>query len=92
MKYKVYKHQLRDMFKALEVRSIEEAIEAINLLKTPFKKSTTQHQTEYLETKLSELKEREQRLKAVVLPKLDDNFEKEPRSGLEKLEFKLADM
>jgi hypothetical protein len=29
------------MFKALEVRSIEEAIEAINLLKTPFKKSTT---------------------------------------------------
>jgi predicted RecB family endonuclease len=65
----------------LEVASAEEAIEAIKLLRNPNKKQTIRHQTEYLETKLSELKEREQRLKAVVLPRqtmedLDVNSEK----------------
>jgi hypothetical protein len=52
-----------------------------------------------LESKLSQLKEREQRLKAVVLPKqsvenLNENSEKEQPvlTGLEKLEYKLADL
>ena len=65
----MYKHQVRDLLKALEVTSVEEAIEAINLLRNPTKKSQIRHQTEYLETKLSELKQREQRLKAVVQPR-----------------------
>ena len=60
---------MRDVLKTLEVSSFEEALEAIKLLKNPAKKSQQiRHQTEYLETKLSQLKEREQRLKAVVLP------------------------
>lgn len=69
MKYKLYKHQLRDVLRSLDVTSFEEAIEAIKLFRNPTKKSQINHQTEYLKTKLSELKQREQRLKAVVLPR-----------------------